>query len=106
MINKQLQRLYKNKAYVAALSKVWAFDRSLFEFETRRLHGCLSLVSVVCYQVEVPATDRSLVRRSPIEWCLTECNLAPPRRGLGPLGAKDVRRRQNQISKSRHNRIP
>jgi len=24
-----------------------------YEFESRRRHGCLSLVSVVCYQVEV-----------------------------------------------------
>jgi hypothetical protein len=28
-----------------------------YGFETRREHGCLSLVSVVCYHVEVPATD-------------------------------------------------
>jgi len=27
-------------------------------------HGCLCLVSVVCYQVEVSATDRSLDQRS------------------------------------------
>ena len=28
-------------------------------------HGCLTLVSVVCCQVEVSATGRSLVQRSP-----------------------------------------
>jgi len=30
-----------------------------------RGHGCLSVVSAVCYQVEVFATDWSLVQRSP-----------------------------------------
>jgi hypothetical protein len=30
-------------------------------------HGCLSVVSVVCCQVEVSATGWSLVQRSPIE---------------------------------------
>ena len=39
-----------------------------------RGHGCLSLVSVVCCQVEVSATGRSLVQRSP-----TECGV--PERG-------------------------
>jgi hypothetical protein len=34
-------------------------------FESHRRHGCLSVVSVVCCQVEVPATDWSLVQRSP-----------------------------------------
>jgi hypothetical protein len=34
-------------------------------------HGCLSLVSVVCCQVEVSATSWSLVQRSP-----TECGVS------------------------------
>jgi len=34
-------------------------------FESR--HACLSLVSVVCSQVEVSASGWSLVRRSPTE---------------------------------------
>ena len=33
-------------------------------FESLRRHGYLSLVSVVCCQVEVSATDRSFVQRS------------------------------------------
>jgi len=33
-------------------------------------HGCLSVVSVVCCQVEVSASDRSLVQRSPMDVCL------------------------------------
>jgi len=43
----------------AALSKVWVFGRSPAEIvgsnPTRR-HGCLSVVIVVCCQVEVSAT--------------------------------------------------
>jgi hypothetical protein len=35
--------------------------------ESRLGHGCLSVVSVVCCQVEVSATGWSLVQRSPIE---------------------------------------
>jgi hypothetical protein len=33
--------------------------------ESRRMYGCLSLVSVIIYQVEVSATGRSHVQRSP-----------------------------------------
>jgi hypothetical protein len=37
-------------------------------FESRRRHGCLYLVSVVCCQVEVSASGWSLVQRSPTEY--------------------------------------
>jgi hypothetical protein len=37
-----------------------------------RGHGCLSLASVVCCQVEVSATDRSFGKRSPTE-CVCVC---------------------------------
>jgi len=40
-------------------------------FESRRGHGCLSLVNVVWGEVEASATVRSLVQRSPTE-CVTE----------------------------------
>ena len=45
-------------------------------FESRRKHGCLCLVSVVCCQVEVPAAmDRSLVESSATECVyVTECD--------------------------------
>ena len=33
-------------------------------------YGCLSVVSVVCCQVQVSATVRSLVQRSPMYVCL------------------------------------
>jgi hypothetical protein len=35
--------------------------------KSHRGHGCLSLVSAVCCQVEVSATSWSLVQRSPTE---------------------------------------
>ena len=41
-------------------------------FETHRGHGCLSVVSVVCCQVEVSATSWSLVQRSPTD-CGASC---------------------------------
>jgi hypothetical protein len=43
-------------------------------FESRRGHECLSLVSVVCCQVEVSATGWSLVQRSPNECGVSECD--------------------------------
>jgi len=42
-------------------------------FESHRRHGCLSIVSVVCYQVEVPATGWSLVQRSPTDCGASSC---------------------------------
>ena len=41
-------------------------------FESRRGHGCLSVVSVVCCQIEVSATDRSLIQGSPTD-CGVPC---------------------------------
>ena len=38
-------------------------------FRSRRGHRCLSLVSVVCFQVEVTASGWSLVQRSPTKYC-------------------------------------
>jgi len=43
-------------------------------FESRRGHTCLSLVSVVFCQVEVPATGRSIVKRNPAERSVSECD--------------------------------
>jgi hypothetical protein len=36
-------------------------------FESHRGHGCLSVVSVVCCEVEISATDWSLLQRSPTD---------------------------------------
>jgi hypothetical protein len=41
--------------------------------KTRQGHGSLSVVSVVCCQVEVSATGCSLVQRSPTECGVSEC---------------------------------
>jgi hypothetical protein len=44
-------------------------------------HGCLSLVSVVCCQVEVSATSWSLVQRSPTDCSVSKmCVNMKPRR--------------------------
>jgi hypothetical protein len=45
-------------------------------FESHQGHRCLSLVSVVCCQVEVSPTSRSLVQRRPIEFGVSECDRA------------------------------
>jgi hypothetical protein len=55
---------------VAARSKAWflrLFACWVCGFESGLGHGCLSLVSVVCCQVEVSASGWSLVQRSPTE---------------------------------------
>jgi hypothetical protein len=43
-------------------------------FESLRGHGCLSVVSVLCCQVEVSATGWSLVQRSPTDCGVSECD--------------------------------
>jgi hypothetical protein len=50
--------------------KAWVYGpRAWWDcgFESRRGHGCLSLVSIVCCWVEVSATGWSLVQRSPTD---------------------------------------
>ena len=44
-----------------------------YGFESRRGHGCLSVVSVVCFQVEAFQSGRSIVQRDPTECCVSEC---------------------------------
>jgi hypothetical protein len=43
-------------------------------FESRRGHGCLSVVSVACCQVEFSAAGRSLVQRSPTDCGVSVCD--------------------------------
>jgi hypothetical protein len=43
--------------------------------ESARGLGCLSVENVVCCQVEVSATGRSLVQSSPTESGVSVCNL-------------------------------
>ena len=75
--------------------------------ESRRRHGCLSLVSAVCY-VEIPAMGRSLVQRSPtgcvfvcvcvcVSLNLIKCNNKPST----PTVRRKVRIRQKERKKEK-----
>jgi len=52
-------------------------------FESHRVHGCLSVVSVVCCKVEVSAKDWSLVQRSPTDCGASLCVIKKPRKRGG-----------------------
>jgi hypothetical protein len=68
---------------VAVRSKAWVCGRSLTGIlgsNPAGGHGCLSLVSVVCCQVEVSATGWSLVQRSPTECGVPECVIVNSRK--------------------------
>jgi hypothetical protein len=43
-------------------------------FESRRGRGCLSLVNVVCCQMEVSASGRSLFQRNSTECSVSDCD--------------------------------
>jgi hypothetical protein len=60
-------------------------------FESHRGHGCLSLVSVVCCQVEVSATSWSLVQRSPTECGVSESVIVKPRQMRRPRPPRGCR---------------
>jgi hypothetical protein len=50
-----------------------------YGFESRRGHGCLSLVHVVSYQIELSAKGRSIVQRSPtVCVCVCVCVYVSP----------------------------
>jgi len=58
-------------------------------------HGCLSVVNVVCYQVEVSASDWSLVQRSSTECGVSECDReAWKMRRTWPTGAVEPWRKK------------
>ena len=65
---------------VAARSEASVCGRSFAEngFEARQGRGCVSVVSVVCCQMEVSASGESLVQRSSTEcgvsWCDREAS--------------------------------
>jgi hypothetical protein len=80
---------------VAVLSKASAFGRSLDGIVGSN-SACMSLANVVCCQVEVSASGRSLVQRSPTEWGVSECDREAsakrrprPTRAVAPLDKKD-----------------
>jgi hypothetical protein len=56
-------------------------------FEFRPGHVCLSVVSVVCCQVEVSASGWSLVRRSSTEWCVWVWSCSPDNEEALAIGA-------------------
>jgi hypothetical protein len=75
----------------------WPFACWDCGFESRRGHGYLSVVTVVCCQVEVSATGWSLVQRSSTECGVSECDCEVsimrrpwPTRGLLQHGQKET----------------
>ena len=62
---------------MAARSKAWLCGRSPAGIAGSNSigvgHGCLSVVNVVCCQVEVPVLDRSLIQRSPTDCGASLC---------------------------------
>jgi hypothetical protein len=82
---------------VAVRYKAWVCGRSLTGIAGSNPtggHGCLSVVSVVCCQVEVSATGWSLVRRSPTECGVSQmCVIVKPqkmRRPRPPRGCRAI----------------
>jgi hypothetical protein len=85
------------------------------DFESCRGHGYLSVVSVVCCQVEVSVTGRSPVQRSPTECvcvCVCVCvsvSLIKCNRKLLHLQWEDrtrsrIRQKQTKLTKPKQNR--
>ena len=69
---------HKRLIPVAMRSKAWVWSRSLAVIAVASLswvHLCLYLVSVVCCQVDVSASGRSLVQRIPTREDVSECDL-------------------------------
>ena len=54
-------------------------------FEFHQGHGCLFVVSVVCCQVEVSATGRSLIQRSPTDCGVSVCVIHKLQKWDGPV---------------------
>jgi hypothetical protein len=68
-------------------------------FESHGGHGCLSIVSVVCCEVEVSVSGWSLVQRSPTECgVFKKCVIAKPRKMRRPRPP----RRCQAIEKNKH----
>jgi hypothetical protein len=79
---------------VAARSKAWVFGRSLTGIVGSNPaggHGCLSLVIVVCCQVEVSATGWFLVQRSPTECGVSKIVIMKPRKMRRPRPPRGCR---------------
>jgi len=70
-----------------------------YGFESHQGYECLSLVSVVCCQVEVPTMDRSLLQRNPTECGVSECDIEISRMRKHRLtrAVKQWKKDKNQI---------
>lgn len=63
-----------------------------WEFQSHRERGCLFLVSVACWQVEVSATGRSLVQRTRTKFGVPECDRGNSCRRLKHTkGCRDIK---------------
>jgi hypothetical protein len=60
-------------------------------FESRLGHGCLSVVSIMCCQVDVCATGWSLVQRSPTECGVSKSVMVKPRQMRWPRPPRGCR---------------
>jgi hypothetical protein len=72
MINHLKTNPNARAVYIVGLQSLDFWDCG---FESRRGHACLSLVSAVWCRVEVSASGWSLVKRSPTECGVSECDL-------------------------------
>jgi hypothetical protein len=81
---------------VVPRSKAWVYGRPAYwdcGFEFHRGHGCLSVVSVMCCQVEISASGWSLVQRCPTEcgvFKLLSRSLEKMRRPRPPRGCEAI----------------
>jgi hypothetical protein len=76
----EFRKLKVQPVPVTVWSKAWVWGRSLFGvfgFESCWRHESVSLVSVVCCQVQVSATGWSVVQRIPTECGVPEYEKAP-----------------------------
>jgi hypothetical protein len=75
-------------------------------FESHRGHACLSLVSVVCCQVEVSATSWSLVQGSPTECGVSQlCVIMKPRRNEEAQAHIRLSNHKKKANESKYSRM-
>ena len=74
-------------------------------FDSRRGHGCLSLVSVVYCQIEASVTGRSHVKRTPTKCDMSnECD-REPHTGRLRSGIGSERHRKTKLEEDRKTKI-
>jgi len=69
-------------------------------FESRRGHGCLSIVNVACFQVGVSALSWSLVQRSPTDCGVSLCVTYKPQEwgGHGRVGLHSTGGKKEELT--------